>query len=180
MSLIFPQIDVPHQGPDHPSIISNKKLIVSARGGGIKIMISLLCKWQLKDTKCCRRCPCISRLDLKETHPAAESLWPLTLICQKEGVKKKYLALCIKSVSLTGSIHCPLICKRPNFWAQSTYPEQNTDKWWKWSTECCGVLLETSIISFTQRALSGVSWLCWRGQRGRRVRKRRGMDAEVV
>lgn len=91
----------------------------------------------------------------------------------KGGGKKNIWHYALNQSSLTGSIVCPLICKKlePNFWAQSTYPEQNTDKWWKWSRECCGVLLETSIISFTQRALSGVNWLCWRGQRGRRLRE---------
>lgn len=60
------------------------RVVMVGNRGHKKIMISLLCKWQLKDTKCCRRCPCISRLVLIGTHPAAESLWPLTLICQNE------------------------------------------------------------------------------------------------
>lgn len=48
-----------------------------------------------------------------------------------------------------------LLVQNQNFWAHSSHPKQNTDKWWKWSTECCGVLLEMTIISFTltQRAL---------------------------
>lgn len=92
-----------HQWADHQSITSDKQLIVLAQRdrerehtvvivgnrGHKKIMISLLCKWQLKDTKCCRRCPCISRLVLIGTHTAAESLWPLTLICQNEAEGRK-------------------------------------------------------------------------------------------
>lgn len=65
-------------------------------------MISLLCKWQLKDTKCCRRCPCITRLVSIGTHTAAESRWPLTLICQNETGVGGDLALCVKSIKHNG------------------------------------------------------------------------------
>lgn len=83
-----PKNHVLHEWPDHQSITSDKQLIVLAQrdraerehrvvivviiGDIKKIMISLLCKWQLKDTKRCRRCPCVSWLVLIGTHPAAK------------------------------------------------------------------------------------------------------------
>lgn len=62
-----------------------------------KKMISSVCKWQLKDTWCCRRCPCSLLIG---TIPAAE--WPLTLICQKEAGGSTNVALQIKSMTWTG------------------------------------------------------------------------------
>lgn len=114
----------------------------------------------------------------------------------KWGRGGKNLALCIRSIKFNGKNkwseqlgHKPnCMCTWPNkwlsllnFWAHSTHPGQNTDKWWRWSTECCGVLLKMSIICFTltQRALrvieEGAMWTRrWRrqGRRGRRREKR--------
>lgn len=125
--------------------------------GDIKIMISLLCKWQLKDIKCCRHCPCISRLIFERSTPSCRvcGLWHSFVKMNVSGAKKLNLALCTKSIKygwnkvirmlkMSTCIYeitydCVIKCEsifEQNFWEQSKHPQLKPDKWRKWWAHC--------------------------------------------